>query len=223
MNKKSVFGLLLQVVLAFVLMFFGWGWDDLGGFFAHPARAGLLAIALVGLVCLFVWRLDIQVFRRGPRPVGRQRLGLVLLMATALFLVWFLPYGDRRGVLTFTGPDLLRYVGLALYAGGTVLAFAALRALGKQYSGYVTLQEDHRLVQTGIYGVIRHPIYLRALLVFVGLPLVFRSWLLVPLFLLGSVFVALRIRQEEKLLAEHFGAEFEAYRRRTWRLLPYLY
>ncbi|MEE8201002.1 MAG: isoprenylcysteine carboxylmethyltransferase family protein, partial [Candidatus Acidoferrales bacterium] len=85
------------------------------------------------------------------------------------------------------------------------------------------LQEDHRLVQSGIYGVIRHPIYLRALLVFVGLPLLFRSWLLLPMLLLGSLFVALRIRQEEKLLAGHFGAEFEAYRRRTWRLLPYLY
>ncbi|MFQ5695723.1 MAG: methyltransferase family protein, partial [Terriglobia bacterium] len=74
-----------------------------------------------------------------------------------------------------------------------------------------------------IYGVIRHPIYLRALLVFVGLPLVFRSWLLVPTLLLGSLFVTLRIRQEEKLLAEHFGAAFDAYRQRTWRLLPYLY
>ncbi|MDA2912868.1 isoprenylcysteine carboxylmethyltransferase family protein [Acidobacteriia bacterium AH_259_A11_L15] len=223
MSKKASLGLLLQVTLAFVLMFFGWGWDDLGGFFAHPARAGLLAIALVGLVCMFVWRLDIQVFRRGPRPVGRQRWLLAGLMAFGLFLVWFLPYGDRRDVLTFTGADLLRYVGLALYAGGTVLAFAALRALGKQYSGYVTLQEDHRLVQTGIYGLIRHPIYLRGLLVFLGLPLLFRSWLVVPLFVFGLVFVALRIRQEEKLLAEHFGAEFEAYRRRTWRLLPYLY
>ena len=104
-----------------------------------------------------------------------------------------------------------------------ILAFVALRALGKQYSGYVTLQEDHQLVQTGIYGVIRHPIYLRALMVFVGLPLIFRSWLLLPLFVVGVLFVGYRIRQEEKLLAEHFGAEFEAYRRRTWRLLPYLY
>ncbi|MEE9234812.1 MAG: isoprenylcysteine carboxylmethyltransferase family protein [Candidatus Acidoferrales bacterium] len=223
MNRKASLGLLLQVALAFVLMSFGWGWDDLGGFFAHPARAGLLAVVVLGLALVLVWRLDVQMFRKGKRPVGRQRWLLAGLMAFGLFLVWFLPYGDRRGLFTFAGADALRYLGLALYMGGSVLAFAALRALGKQYSGYVTLQEDHRLVQTGIYGIIRHPIYLRALLVFVGLPLVFRSWLLVPMLLLGSLFVALRIRQEEKLLAGHFGAEFEAYRRRTWRLLPYLY
>ena len=57
----------------------------------------------------------------------------------------------------------------------------------------------------------------------VGLPLIFRSQLVFPLLALIVVFVAARIRQEEKLLAEQFGAEFEAYRRRTWRLLPFVY
>ena len=99
----------------------------------------------------------------------------------------------------------------------------ALRALGKQYSGYVTLQDDHQLVQAGIYGVIRHPIYLRGLLMGLGLPLIFRSQLVFPFLAFIMVFAAVRIRQEEKLLAEQFGAEFDAYRRRTWRLLPYVY
>lgn len=56
-----------------------------------------------------------------------------------------------------------------------------------------------------------------------GVALVFRSWLTVPLVVLGTIFVLARIRQEEKLLGEHFGAEFDVYRRRTWRLFPYLY
>jgi protein-S-isoprenylcysteine O-methyltransferase Ste14 len=126
-------------------------------------------------------------------------------------------------VLAFAGSEAMRYAGLALYTVGNLLALVSLRALGKQYSGYVTLQENHQLVQTGIYGLIRHPIYLRALLVAVGLPLIFRSQLVFPFLVFIAVFVAVRIRQEEKLLAEQFGAEFEAYRRRTWRLLPYLF
>ena len=48
-------------------------------------------------------------------------------------------------------------------------------------------------------------------------------WLALPALALGAVFAAARIRQEEKLLAEQFGVEFEAYRRRTWRLLPFVY
>lgn len=76
-------------------------------------------------------------------------------------------------MLTFAGSEAMRYAGLALYTVGSLLALVSLRALGKQYSGYVTLQDNHELVQTGIYGFIRHPIYLRALLVAVGLPLIF--------------------------------------------------
>jgi protein-S-isoprenylcysteine O-methyltransferase Ste14 len=137
--------------------------------------------------------------------------------------MFLLPYGDRRGWLVHHGPDALRYLGLLLYAAGNALAFAAVKTLDKQYSGYVTLQDDHRLVQHGIYGVIRHPIYLRMLFVGVSVPLIFRSWLWVPFLLVIVGIVAYRIRAEEKLLAMQFGAEFEAYRRRTWRLIPFVY
>lgn len=223
MTAKASLGLLLQLSLGLTMLFFGWGFDDWRGLLAHPARAALLAVALLGLGVALVGRLDLQPFRSGQRPAGRQRLGLALLMGTALFLMWFFPYADRRGVLTLADADALRYAGVLLYGLGGVIALAALRTLGKQYSAFVTLQEGHQLVQTGIYAVIRHPIYLRALLVSVGLPLVFRSWLVLVLPLLIGGFVAWRIQQEEKLLAEQFGAEYETYRRRTWRLLPYLY
>ena len=57
----------------------------------------------------------------------------------------------------------------------------------------------------------------------VGIALVFRSWLTIPGSVLVTAFVLVRIPREEKLLAEHFKEEFAAYRRRTWRLVPYIY
>ena len=222
-RTKTALGLLAQVVLGVGLMLTGWGWEDWRGFFAHPARAALVGLTLLGVVPVLTGWVDVQIFRKGKRPVGRQRWLLAGVMVVMMGLVWFLPYGDRRGLLSFAGSEAMRYGGLALYTAGNALALVALRALGKQYSGYVTLQDDHQLVQTGIYAVIRHPIYLRALLMSLGLPLIFRSQLVFPFLVFIAVFVAVRIRQEEKLLAEQFGAEFEAYRRRTWRLLPYLF
>jgi len=223
MSPKAILGLFLQTVLAFTLIVLAWGLDDWRGFFAEPARAGLVAVAVFTLAAIVALRLDVQPFRKGQRPVGRQRYLLPLIIVVGLSLIAFLPYADRRGLLTFVGSGWLRWLGLALYVAGNALAFAAVKTLGKQYSGYVTLQDGHQLVTTGLYGVIRHPIYLRALMVVIGLPLVFRSWLFLVMLPLGAVFVAARIRAEEKLLAEEFGAEFEAYRRRTWRLLPYVY
>jgi len=223
MNPKAVLGLFLQTVLAFTLIVLAWGLDDWRGFFAEPARAGLVAVAGLTLAAVLALRLDVQPFRKGQRPVGRQRTLLPLIIVVGLSLIAFLPYADRRGLLTFESAGWLRWLGLGLYVAGNALAFAAVRTLGKQYSGYVTLQDGHQLVTTGLYGVIRHPIYLRALLVVIGLPLIFRSWLFLVMLPLGAVFVAARIRAEEKLLGEQFGAEFEAYRKRTWRLLPHVY
>ena len=223
MTGKVIAGLLLQVSVAFGVLFAGWGFDDLGGFFAHPARAGFFAVALATVVWLVAWRLELTPFRRGTRPIGWQRAGIVLLFLTAVALVFFLSYADRHGMLTFSGFDFVRYIGLAFYAGGNAVSIVALRDLGKQYSGYITLQEDHQLVDTGIYAIIRHPIYLRILLVTAGLPLIFRSWLFLPVFVLGALFVRYRIGQEEKLLAEVFGERFHSYAARTRRLIPYLY
>lgn len=223
MNRKTLARHLLRFTLALSILFAGWGFDDLRGFFAHPARAGFVGVALATLLWILAWRLDPHPFRQGTAPLGWQRLGMGFLMLTAMVLIFFLAYADRRSLLTITGADSLRYLGLGLYAGGNVISLFALRALGRQYSGYVTLQENHRLVDTGIYAVIRHPIYLRALMVFVGLPLLFRSWLVFLVLPLGVWFVSYRIRREEKLLAETFGEKFQAYRGRTWRLFPYLY
>ena len=223
MDPKSLLRLGLQIGLAFAVAFSGWGWDDLGGFFAHPARAGLIVVALLTTMLVVVLRIPLNMLRKGSRPVGRQRLVLAGLLLLGLTMVFLLPYGDRRGWLTHDGPDALRYLGLALYFAGNLLAFAAVKTLGKQYSGYVTLQDGHKLIQTGIYGVIRHPIYLRMLLVGVSVPLIFRSWLWIPFLVVVIGIVTYRIHQEEKLLAEQFGAEFEAYRRRTWRLVPYVF
>lgn len=222
MRRQAAVRFLAQVVLALVVMFLGWGLDDLSGFFANSARAVFVILAVLGTVVALVMGLDVQTTRRGQRPVGRQKWLLAGLTVTMVALIWFLPYADRRSILTIPGTEPVRWVGFGLYTLGTVVVFAALKTLGKMYSGYVTLQDEHKLVQTGIYGVIRHPIYLRLLLVALGLPLVFRSWLVAPLFLFAVFFAAKRIRDEEKLLGGQFGEEYEAYRRRTWRLIPYL-
>jgi protein-S-isoprenylcysteine O-methyltransferase Ste14 len=87
---------------------------------------------------------------------------------------------------------------------------------------YVTLGNGHQLIQTGIYRLIRHPIYLGLILNIVGVALAFRSLLAIPLFVLAAAFVAWRIRREDAMLDREFGADFARYRHRTKRFFPYL-
>jgi len=212
---------LIQLVVTWGLVLFGWGFDDVRGFLAEPARAGLLVLGLVGAVLTVAVFPHVRQFQKGKKVVGRAVFAGWLVLGVAL--IWFLPFADRRGLLVFGEPGAVRYLGFALVLAGSIVRMVALAALGKQFSGYVTLQEDHQLVQTGIYGVIRHPMYLGILMTMPGFALVFRSWLAIPTFLISAAFVARRVRQEEKLLEQTFGGEFARYRSRTQRLVPFVY
>jgi protein-S-isoprenylcysteine O-methyltransferase Ste14 len=118
------------------------------------------------------------------------------------------------------GGDGVRWLGVAVYAVGGALRLAPVFVLGKRFSGLVAIQEGHRLVTGGLYGVIRHPSYLGLLLGSAGLALVFRSLPALAIAALMLIPLVGRIAAEERLLAETFGEEYEAYRARTWRLVP---
>ncbi len=117
----------------------------------------------------------------------------------------------------------MRWPGVAVYAVGGVLRLAPVFVLGRRFSGLVAIQPGHRLVTGGIYGVIRHPSYLGLLIGALGWGLAFRAGVGVTIALMMLPVVVARIEAEERLLCETFGAEYDAYRARTWRLMPYVY
>jgi protein-S-isoprenylcysteine O-methyltransferase Ste14 len=216
---RSAFILALQLLPPTFLVFAGWGFDHLSDFFSNPARCGLAALTLIAALAAIVFRLDASPLRRGATPLGSQSIELIILLVLSLALLWFLPFADRRNILTLNH-QYWRYFGLLLCVAGIIVRLLALKALGKQFSAYVTLQPDHRLVQHGIYAIIRHPLYLSLLLLPAGVALVFASYLALPILLLAAAFVFDRIRKEERLLATHFPTEFGRYKLRTRRLVP---
>ncbi len=129
---------------------------------------------------------------------------------------------DRWDVLTIDG-ETTRWLGVALSIGGGALRIAPVFVLGKRFSGLVALQPRHELVTDGLYGVIRNPSYLGLLIGTLGWALAFRSGVGVLLTACLLPPLVARMRAEEALLAEAFGAQYETYRARTWRLIPGLY
>jgi protein-S-isoprenylcysteine O-methyltransferase Ste14 len=117
----------------------------------------------------------------------------------------------------------VRYLGLALFAAGGLLRVGPMLAMGHLFSARVAIQEGHRLVTTGYYRLVRHPSYLGVLLAAAGWCLVFRSGYGLLLALPLVPLLASRISAEEVLLEAEFGEAFADYRRRTWRLIPFVY
>jgi protein-S-isoprenylcysteine O-methyltransferase Ste14 len=130
------------------------------------------------------------------------KVAVILLMYGALV---FLPFADRRDIGVLFESQAARWPGLILVGLGLVLIFWSGFALGRFYSADVTIQKDHRLVTAGPYRRIRPPRYLGALLVAIGLVILFRSWigLVVSVPFLG-IFL-FRIKDEEVLLHQEFG------------------
>jgi protein-S-isoprenylcysteine O-methyltransferase Ste14 len=111
---------------------------------------------------------------------------------------------------------------LALEWAGVGYAIWAREHLGRMWSGAVTLKEEHRIVRTGPYRMVRHPIYTGLLAGLVAVALVHGlvvSLVAVPLFVIGFL---RKIKLEERLLVEHFGDEYRAYRRDVRALIPFV-
>jgi protein-S-isoprenylcysteine O-methyltransferase Ste14 len=120
-------------------------------------------------------------------------------------------------------PALLAF-GILAAVGALVLFRLTHKALGKMWSVSLQLKQDHKLVTTGIYRRLRHPMYSAFWLMAVAQGLLLPNFLggLAGLVGFGLLF-ALRIGPEERMMEEAFGEEYRAYRERTWRIIPFLF
>ena len=98
---------------------------------------------------------------------------------------------------------------------------AAVRVLGKQWSLQARVLEDHKLVREGPYRFVRHPIYTGMLGMIMAAGLAWSRWIgfLIAL-ILFTIGTAIRVRSEEKLLREQFGAAFDDYKRSVPGVVP---
>lgn len=181
-------------------------------------------VATVELLALWIlWALP-YVFRapkiqkrKSIAVFGPTTLGL-MLEAAGVVIVWH--FRVPGGIRTDLGALIAAPVVGAM---AVLLMWTAIPNLGRQFRIYAGLYEDHELVRTGPYAVVRHPIYasVLALTLSTGILLTLWPWLIAAL----AVSVAgteVRLRSEEKLLAARFGTQFSAYKSRVPAYLPFL-
>lgn len=188
-------------------------------------------IVFFGVMVSWLFFAGIFLFRKkSPKALERRRdrasfLGMAL-EGLAYAIVWSIrrPYFSPLFLIPRALEIVLALATLALAAGSVWVVLAAVRTLGKQWSFAARLVEEHKLITEGPYALVRNPIYtgMLGMLVATGLALSRPVGLVVALVLFG-VGTFVRIRSEEKLLREAFGAQFEAYARRVPAVFPRLY
>jgi len=195
------------------------GWGGPAAFFSHPALIALaVAVFVMAGAALFVG----GNISPGVREDRGNRWVLVAFLLIGVLAAFLPALTDRTEFWTLDG-DAVRWLGVVLFVAGGALRLWPVVVLGDRFSGLVAIQPGHTLVTSGIYGVIRHPSYLGLLVNSLGWVLAFRSGvgLLITALIIPPLLA--RIRAEERLLRTQFGAEYNAYRARTSRLIPGIY
>jgi protein-S-isoprenylcysteine O-methyltransferase Ste14 len=113
--------------------------------------------------------------------------------------------------------------GFVIELMGLSLSIWARRHLGRNWSGEISIKVEHQLVRSGPYGRLRHPIYTALLTMYVGAALVSGRWLALVGLALAVFAYWRKIRLEEANLNAAFGADYDAYSRESWALLPGLF
>jgi protein-S-isoprenylcysteine O-methyltransferase Ste14 len=170
-----------------------------------------------------------ELLRRTPEAKTLQRgafeRGSMLLIGVTLGVGLWLPLiVDALGFALFPIGIIEGLVALAIMLIGLGLRVWAAVTLGRYYTRTLTTTKDHRVVTTGPYAWVRHPAYLGVILLWSGFGVLSSN--LVVAFIFPVIFVAVylyRISVEERMLVEVLGDAYVQYKRRTHKLIPFVY
>ncbi len=132
-------------------------------------------------------------------------------------------YGIMWGIPADSVPLWRVVIGLLFGALGILTTRVAMQHLDKQWRFDAALSADHKLVQSGPYAIVRHPIYTGMFAMLLAGGFLITRWPVliagVTMFILGT---EIRVRAEDTLLRSRFGEEFETYSRNVWAYVPFV-
>jgi protein-S-isoprenylcysteine O-methyltransferase Ste14 len=155
---------------------------------------------------------------------NQDKNSLAFIWITIIIAMTLAIYISINYYLPLSSFQTVRFIGLALILAGIVLRSLIIISLGKYFTADVTIRKGHQLKKDGFYTHLRHPSYSASLLSFIGFGLSLNNWVSLILIVAAILFAFIRrINIEEKTLTEHFGQEYMEYKKKTNRLIPFVY
>ena len=149
--------------------------------------------------------------------LGLVFLGMFVLPIIYVFTPWF-------SFANYSLPAWANLFGILIFAIALWLFWRSHHDLGKNWSPTLQVREDHTLITHGVYQTIRHPMYTAIWLWSIAQALLLTNWLagLSGIITFGALYL-IRVSNEEKMMLEQFGDQYQAYTQKTKRLFPYLF
>lgn len=152
----------------------------------------------------------------------QQEQNLVVKLSGLMFLAGFIVAGLDFRFSWLVLPDWVSYVAAGVFLLAYVLYAEVLRE-NTYLSRTIEVQENQKVIDTGLYGIVRHPMYSATILLFLAMPLVLGSVISFVIFLVYPVLIAKRIRNEEEVLEEGLEGYAEYKKKVKYRMLPFIW
>ncbi|MBR4917849.1 MAG: isoprenylcysteine carboxylmethyltransferase family protein [Bacteroidales bacterium] len=146
----------------------------------------------------------------------------VVALSGVMFVAAFVVAGLNWRFQWLVLPDWAVWVAAALFMFGYILYGVVLRE-NTYLSRTIEVQEDQKVIDTGLYGIVRHPMYTATIILFLAMPLVLASPISFLIMLLYIPLIAKRIRNEEAVLEQGLEGYSEYKQRVKYKVLPYIW
>jgi protein-S-isoprenylcysteine O-methyltransferase Ste14 len=192
----------------------------------------VLACKIAWFVLIAGWYILRYPFdRRAKRvrvSVDRKKLPDLIRLTVSATGVGIIPlvyvFTGQPAFASYSPSPLLLAAGVIVAAGALAMFRLTHKALGRMWSVSLQLKEEHKLVTSGIYRHLRHPMYTAFWMMALAQALLLPNWIagLSGLFGFGFLFFS-RIGPEERMMEDAFGDQYRAYKARTKRVIPFVY
>ena len=207
-----------MLIVGLVLFLPAGSWNYFNGWLF----CGLLFLPMLVLGALLLWKAPALLEKRLNTKEQEKTQMAVVAVSSLLFLAAFVAAGlDFRFGWTHV-PIWLVCLAAVLQLAAYGL-YAEVMRENAWLSRTVEVQENQKVIDTGLYGIIRHPMYTATILLFLAMPLVLGSWVSFAIMLFYPVVIVFRIRNEEKVLEAGLPGYREYKQRVRYRLLPFIW
>ena len=210
---------LLGVVLVGVLLFLPAGTFS---FFNGWLLMGVLFIPMffAGIVLIFK-NPDLLKKRLNAKEKQREQ-NLVVKLSGLMFLTGFVVAGLGIRFEWYVLPRAASVIAAAIFLIGYILYAEVLRE-NSYLSRTIEVQEEQEVIDTGLYGIVRHPMYSATLLLFLSMPIILGSLYALTVFLAYPFLIAIRIKNEEEFLEKELNGYSEYKKKVKYRLIPFIW
>ena len=147
---------------------------------------------------------------------------VVVKLSGLMFLAGFIVAGLGVRFEWYMLPDAVTWVGTALFLFAYILYAEVLRE-NTYLSRTIEVQKDQKVIDTGLYGIVRHPMYSATLLLFLSMPLILGSVYAFIIFLAYPFIIVKRLKSEEAFLEKELKGYREYQHKVKYRLIPYIW